>query len=603
VTLSANRCLKGVLFWGWLILCASGLVFSEDKKVLSPAESVSEQVPLSSQPSPEATSQETLQEPASPEVSSVTEQADPSKSVLPERDEDTQLRLRFDTVHLEKLYEAVRQEEKRETLRMSLRECIDLALERNQDIEIAQFLPQKAEADIMTARGEFDPVLSGSATYIRAQQQTSSEIRTYGGVSTLDLYRTSGDTSISGKLGWGTVYNVTLNMSKEETTYNRFIEEWSGGLTLTLSQPLLRGMGPSANLAYIRRAKTARLQAEDQLRGQVMTTLADVIKAYWDLVGAVEGVRVREEALASAERLLDVNEKRYALQMASALDVTQAKAGVASRQSDLISARTQARNAADALKNLMNLRAQDVLSPVNIIPTDQPTLRDVELDEEKSLALALENRPEIHSAQLAIQQAEIELARAENNLLPRLDVQGSVSQGGRGHYPSDVFEGVQERRDNSYTVGVQGSVPIGNRAARGAYHRALLEKREAEQRLEKVKQDIMLSLRVALRNVATTRILVESNRQARALQETNVAAEEQRLKLGMTSSFEVLRVQSDLTVAQVQETQSIIAYEKALVDLRLAEGVLLNELGIAFEPEKGEKPISYFRSLIPAALR
>jgi len=600
-TKSINTCLS--LFFVFLVFaCLHGLPVCASAEAVNGASGASDssETPESV---PELQGQSLGGAMVSDNVVSVPDQADPSKSVLPEKDADTQLRLRLDTVHLEKLYEAVRDEEKRETIRMTLRECVDLALQRNQDIEIAQYLPWKADADVMSAKGEFDPILSGNATYIRAQQQTSSEVRTYGGVSALDLYRTSGSTSLGGKLGWGTVYNVDLSMSKEETTYNRFIEEWSGGLTLTLSQPLLRGFGRSANLAYVRRAKTARIQAEAQLRGQVMNTVAEIIKAYWDLAGAVESVRVREEALASAERLLDVNEKRYALKMASALEVTQAKAGVATRQSDLISARAQARNAADALKNLINLRYEDILSPVNIVPTDQPSLKEVDLSEEKSFALALENRPEVHSAELTIKQAEIELARAENNLLPRLDIQGSVSQGGRGHYPSDVFDGIQERRDNSYSVGVQGSVPIGNRAARGAYHRAQLEKREAEQRLEKIKQDIMLNVRVALRNVATARILVESNRQARALQETNVAAEEQRLRLGMTSSFEVLRIQSDLTAAQVQEVQSIIAYEKALVDLRLAEGVILDELGIVFEPEEGEKPISYFRSLVPAILR
>lgn len=538
-----------------------------------------------------------------PGAASISEQIDPERSALPRKDEETQLRLRLDTVHLERLYEAVRQEETRETVRMSLRECIELALERNRDIQIVQYLPWKADADIMSARGEFDPVLSSNATYIRAQQQTSSEVRTYGGVSTLDLYRTSGSTSLGGKLGWGTTYSVDLNLSKEETTYNRFIEEWSGGLTLTLSQPLLRGRGRAANLAYIRAAKTARLQAEDQLRSQVMTTIAEVVKAYWDLVGAVENVKVRQEALANAERLLDVNEKRYAIQMAAALEVVQAKAGVASRQSDLIAARAQALNAADALKNLINMTELDVLSPVNIVPTDQPSLREVDLSEEESFARAVEHRPEVHSAMAAIERAEIEAARAQNNLLPRLDIQGSVSQGGRGHYPSDVFEGIQERRDNSYSVGFQGSVPIGNRAARGAYHRAVLDKREAEERLEKVKQDLLLNVRVALRNAATSRILVESNKQARVLQETNVTAEEQRLRLGMTSSFEVLRVQSDLTAAQVQELQSIIAYEKALVDLRLAEGMILEDLGIEFEPEEGDKPVSFFRSVIPQLLQ
>jgi len=543
-------------------------------------------------------------DPAAPDGSSrdapsVGEQVDPERSALPPVDDKTQLRLRLDTIELERLYEAVRQESARETLRLGVEECVHLALDRNQDILIVGYTPLKADADILSARGEFDPVLSSNATYFRAEQQTSPETQTFGGLGSVEVFRTSSTSSLGGKLHWGTTYNVQFDLSKEETTYNRFIEEWSGGLTLSLSQPLLRGRGRPANLAFIRSAKKARLQADDQVHIQTMATVAEVVKAYWDLVGTVEAVKVRRESLDNAERLLAINERRYEIGTGAALEVVQAKAGVATRQSDLISARSQALDAGDALKNLLSMRDEDMLSPVRVVPIDTPSLREVELSEEESVARAMTTRPEIRSAELAIESVELELKRAANDLLPQVDVTGSVSRGGRGHYLSDVFDGIRDKTDRSYSVGVQGSVPIGNRAARGAHQRARLDKREAGQRLLKTQQDLMLNVRFAVRNAATSRILVESNKQARALQETNVAAEEKRLRLGVTTSFEVLRVQEDLTAAQVQELQSIIAYEKALVDLHLSEGTLLTELGIIYEPVERERPVSYLRSVFP----
>ncbi|HNR37014.1 MAG TPA: hypothetical protein PKO36_17700, partial [Candidatus Hydrogenedentes bacterium] len=90
-----------------------------------------------------------------------------------------------------------------------------------------------------------------------------------------------------------------------------------------------------------------------------------------------------------------------------------------------------------------------------------------------------------------------------------------------------------------------------------------------------------------------------SNRQAKQLQEANVIAEEKRLRLGVSTSYRVLQVQQDLTLAQTQELQARIAYEKALVELRLSEGTLLESLGIDFCPPEPEAPVTFGRSIRP----
>jgi len=256
------------------------------------------------------------------------------------------------------------------------------------------------------------------------------------------------------------------------------------------------------------------------------------------------------------------------------------------------------------------------LAPPAIVPVNRPNVQDVVEDEEESIVIALENRPEIHVAQDEIETAQLERERLANALLPQVNVTGSIYQGGRGHYPRDVFRGVDDffdsvasipsgvdDRDNfSYSVGVQASVPLGNRAARGAFHRAQSALAQAKQNLQKVKLEAVARVRLALRSVRTSHVLVLSKRQARALQEANVAAEEKRLQLGFTTSYRVLEVEEDLTLAQTQEVQALINYEKATVDLRLAEGDFLAGLGIAFEPPASQTPVSFLRSVRPPEL-
>ncbi|MBX7257432.1 MAG: TolC family protein [Candidatus Hydrogenedentes bacterium] len=407
--------------------------------------------------------------------------------------------------------------------------------------------------------------------------------------------------SLQGKIPWGTKYELSFEISDEQSTYNNFVSEYSGGLTLSVTQPLLKGRGKKANLARVRIAKNNRKVAETQFEQQVMNTTAEVVKAYWDLVGAHEQAKVRQQSLANAERLLEVNQRRLEIGTGAALEVVQAKASVAQRTGDVISARAQVLAAEDRLKLLLDMRDDENFSAKQIVPTDRPEAEELSLDETVSVKTALENRPEMKSANLEIDSATIERLRAANDMLPQLDISGSVFQGARGAEAKTVFQGVTERDDNSYSLSLTGSVPITNRSGRGAFEKANQSKRQAEERLKKTMADLTLNVRNAVRNAGTSRILVESSRQARALQETNVDAEEKRLKLGVTTSFEVLRVQEDLATAQVQEVQSIIDFEKALTDLELAEGTLMQRLGVEMEAPAPVKPVSFVRSIRPPA--
>ena len=526
----------------------------------------------------------------------------------PKEERSIQEEISVDLIDLDALRQAIEARGAESVLRLSLDECIAIALRQNPDIIIARFAPLKADGDIKAASGEFDPFWQSTATYLRSSTSTSQDIRVFGGgITAIDSYRTIFNTTLAGKLQTGTQYSLAFDMTKEESTFGRFIEEFSGRLTLTLTQPLLRGMSWKANRARIMMARNMRGLTEAQLRLEIMNTVSNVIKAYWDLVGAVEALKVREDALANAERLLQINETRREIGTAADIEVLQAKAGVASRQSELISARSRVADAGDILKQMLDLREGDLFSKAQISPTDRPNLSDISLLDpeefecrlDESVALALKNRPEITIVEQQVKNAKLEEFRAKQDMLPEFNVIGSLTSGGRDHYFRQMMYGVRDQQDWAYSLGVQATVPIGNRAARGAHLRAKLNRREMEEREKQAELGLMLNVHLALRNLVTNQILVESNRQTLRLQEVNVVAEEKRLRLGVTTSWQLLKVQEDLTAAQVMELQARIAYEKALVDLRLAEGMLLESLGIEVDIPERERPMNYFISLVP----
>ena len=515
-----------------------------------------------------------------------------------------------DLIDLSGLRAALDRPVEAQVLRLTLEEAIHIALQNNPDIIIAQFEPEKAEAETFAAHGEFDPVVQQSLNYARSKTSLDQTTRRFvgflgTGFPSVDMKQISSETALAGKLQYGTQYAVQFAMDYQESTFGGYQGEYGGTLGFTLTQPVLRGYGRNINRVRIRGGRNLRKISEAQARLTVLNKAAETIKAYWDLVGATEAARVYEEALRNAERLLKISETRRDIGTAADIDVLQAKAGVAMRQSELIQAYARISDASDMLKLLLNLEEEGRFSKITVLPLDRPNpefggLFDVDNFEaslDLSVQRALELRPENDMSDLELENAALEEERARNDMLPQVDLVGAYARGGRDRTLGRTLSGILEEQDRNFAIGVQATVPIGNRAARGAHQRARLNKRQAEERRKQTQMALMMRTHHAARSVMTSRALVESNQQTVRLQEANVNAEERRLRIGITTSYLVLRVQEDLTAAQAQDLQARISFEKSLVDLQLAEGSLLDNLGVIYSPEISDTPVSWLESI------
>jgi outer membrane protein TolC len=491
---------------------------------------------------------------------------------------------------LNMLYEIVEKMPERGETPMSLSQALLQALDTNEDIKVVGYEPLKADGDIRSAWGEFDPIFSAEFTESHSEQSTSSQDSLFsGGLTSIESFNSMASTSISGLLPYaGTQYSLTFNTRRDESTYNFFTEEWSGGGTINVTQPLLRGFGKKATMARIRVAKNSRRAAVSQVRSQLLRSMLEVINAYWDLVGATENVRVQQESLINAERLLEVNQENLRLGKISKLEVLRAQAGVTQRQSDLVRAAKGVRDADNRLKLVLGIHDADTRYPDQIVPVDTPAVDQVVLDPQESIQKALDNRPEIENELISIDSSDIEKKRAANDMLPELNARVSYFSGGRDDELRDIVSGIDDGDDSTSSWGAEFRLPIGNRASRGSYQRAQAENAQALQRLQQTQKTIIDEVRRAVTAIEESRIQVESTAQSVKLQQFNVVGEEKKLELGSTTSFEVLRTLEDLTAAQVNEIQAQIAHEKAIAQLRFSEGTLLDVSGVEFEePEPG----------------
>ncbi len=98
---------------------------------------------------------------------------------------------------------------------------------------------------------------------------------------------------------------------------------------------------------------------------------------------------------------------------------------------------------------------------------------------------------------------------------------------------------------------------------------------------------IFFELKNAVRAVQTDYKRVQAYKVARELAVKTLEAEEEKLKVGITTPFFVLQYQTDLATAQTNELKATIDYNLSLARLNRAMGTSLKEKDIRFSKVLG----------------
>jgi outer membrane protein TolC len=186
-------------------------------------------------------------------------------------------------------------------------------------------------------------------------------------------------------------------------------------------------------------------------------------------------------------------------------------------------------------------------------------------------------------------QARTELERLgyitgyrRNQTLPQLDVVGSYGHGAHSTEFSGALEQVREGSSPFHSYGLVLSVPLTGRSTRESYRAAKAEREQSGLRLRQLEQEIMLQIDDAVKTVETNFERVGATRQAREFAEVALQAEQAKFENGKVTSFFVLQLQRDLTTARSEEIRALAEYNKALAQLALREGTVLERHQIDF---------------------
>lgn len=478
--------------------------------------------------------------------------------------------------------------ERRETI--SLADAALQALKHNLDINISRQTKESRQADITIEQAKFDPTLSVNGQYNRTVNPLNRPVfgSTSGnltGITTFD--QRSQSVTLDATTNLLTGGNIDLNYSPSRTSVNQnvatgflFNPSYTGGLALTLTQPLLRNAGIDVTKTFIRVAQNNATVEEHVFRDRVLTVLATVEQTYWEVVFANENLKVAEAALKAAQELLASNRAKAKAGIMSIVDVLQAEAAVASRVEQVLVADKTIRDQEDQLRRLLNPAEEDLRQDLRLTPLDQPvvTLEPISLQE--AIDTAIEQRPEIVQAKKNMESSDLNTQFAKNQLLPTLSFQGTMGLAGLGKDYGDSVNRNLSGDYYNYGAGLVLSYPLGNRSAWSTYSKRQLEAKNAEASLVSVRQQIIVGVREAVRRVQTDFKRIETTRSARIMAEKQLQAEQERLKVGLSTTRFVLDFQRDLATAQGNELRATVDYNKSLSNLARHKATTLDRYNL-----------------------
>lgn len=343
------------------------------------------------------------------------------------------------------------------------------------------------------------------------------------------------------------------------------IRFYNADTTLTLTQPLLRGAGPTVarralTLAELRQADAARQRT---LAEQQVTV--EVASAYYRLVAQLVLVDVARKSLDRARKLRDASEAKLDAGLVSQLDVFRAQELTTQAELQLFDAEATVEDARDQLRFLMG---RDSAAPFEVA-AEIPKVVDP-VTAEEAIATAFEKRQDLQSVIAAAADADRATAFARNQLLPQVDVNLGLTRRETANSLPSSFGLDRFQFATFFTI----SMPVDRTPQLVGYQNALIDRdrrrREIDTMRKRIADDVRRAIRQrdrVLRTIAASESSVEIGRR-----EVEVA--QLRYERGLSNNLDVVTAETNLLSVESRRISALAESAVARLGLRAITGIL-----------------------------
>ena len=279
-----------------------------------------------------------------------------------------------------------------------------------------------------------------------------------------------------------------------------------------------------------------------------------IAQLYVQILYSTEAKKVNEQLAETAKSQYERGQEMMRQGQMSKADVAQLEAQWRSAQYDIVNSETQVQNYKRQLKSLLELGLDKPFDVKGTAPTDEQVMAPIP-SAQSIYEQALNTRPEIKSAELSIDAADMNIDIARRGYYPTIGLSASA---GDSHYSgSQVKAGKQVKTNLNLSAGVNLSVPIfDNRRNKSAVERARLEKLNSELDLQDKKNNLSSTIENYWLNANSNQQRFLSARAKVESAQTSYELLNAQFKNGLKNIVELLQGRDNLVSAKQDELQS-----------------------------------------------
>lgn len=360
----------------------------------------------------------------------------------------------------------------------------------------------------------------------------------------------------------------TVTDTKQEYSDGRTVDKTGAGSNSTnagvaLTWTIFDGLKMFTSYSKLNEYKEL---GEIQLRGQIETSVADVVQTYYNIVQQKYNYRVAKESIEISEERVKLIQDKLSVGSASNLDLLRAKVDLNADKSNMLAQEITS----DSLKVGLNR----LLARNAAIDFDVDDMIEIKkgLTFEHLKQTAFTNNVDILASEKNKTISSLDVSLSKSDFLPKISLNGGYT------YQNSAADAnlVKSNKSNGYNYGLSLSWNIFNGfTSLLTYQNALISLDKSEISILATKNEIESSLLISFKNY-------EKNLEILNLEEENVSVAKENfdlafeeLKLGTFSPLEFREVQKSYTAAQSRLSTARYTAKMSEKDLLKQSGMLL----------------------------
>ena len=434
--------------------------------------------------------------------------------------------------------------------------------------------------------GAFEPELVAklSRDKLNRRNSTLQSVQLFGSPEYSEDNREYG-LGLEGRLPSGGTYRVGYNLKRMANTYTTDVgDDFESFAGVSAEQPLLRGLTHGAPLASQKVAMRDRYVAFHEYRKQLMETISQAERAYWNLGFAQEQLRMASDSVRIAQDLLSDSQEQLKAGRMTEPDLFEAEAELETRLVFQADSEQSLRDAMTQVKLLLSageLGGHETLEASDALLFQPPEGWSEERQRQESLTWARRAQPDFMVQWEQLQRESLVLNYRKDQVLPALNLKGSYGLSGLDKSVESSLDRLGSWKYPSWSLGLELRAPLfmGQRQ-RNELEVARLSKKLAEMRLKALDYELGQSIQTLIGRMATLRLRIQNAGTVVQLKRRLLDIEQARMQAGKSAIRLVYDAEEKLTDARKRELEYIVRFREASMDLALVRGSVLRDKGL-----------------------